>query len=91
MVNTPVKTNETQNMPKHRRQAFTGKVTSTKMKDTSVVVIERYVKHEKYGKFMKKQTKIMAHDPGNTKKEGEQATVEACAPISKRKAFKIIA
>ena len=74
-----------------RRQTFTGQVVSTKMKDTVVIIVERYVKHAKYGKFMKKQTKIMAHDAGNTKKEGEQATVEACAPISKRKAFKVIA
>ncbi len=87
MANIPAKTNETQ----PRRQTFTGKVTSAKMKDTAVIVVERYVKHQKYGKFMKKQTKIMAHDAGNTKKEGEQATVEACAPISKNKAFKIIA
>ncbi|MCX6715831.1 MAG: 30S ribosomal protein S17 [Candidatus Taylorbacteria bacterium] len=87
MEKTSPKTNET----KARRQTFVGKVVSTKMKDTTVVIVERYVKHQKYGKFMKKQTKIMAHDPGNTKKEGEQATVEACAPISKRKAFKVIA
>ena len=89
MTNTPVKTNEAK--AEARPQTFVGKVTSTKMKDTSVVVVERYVKHQKYGKFMKKQTKIMAHDPGNTKKEGEQATVQACAPVSKRKSFKIIA
>lgn len=91
MTDTPAKTNETENAVKHRRQVFVGKVTSAKMKDTAVVVVERYVKHRKYGKFMKKQTKIMAHDPGNTKKEGEQATVEACAPISKRKTFKVVA
>jgi small subunit ribosomal protein S17 len=74
-----------------RRQTFTGTVVSAKMKDTSVVVIARYVKHAKYGKFMKRQTKLMAHDPGNTKKEGDKATIEACRPISKNKAFKVIA
>jgi len=74
-----------------KRQTFSGVVVSDKMKDTTVVVVERYVMHKKYHKFMNRRTKIMAHDPGNTKKIGDKATVEACRPISKRKAFKIIA
>jgi small subunit ribosomal protein S17 len=72
-----------------RPQSFTGTVVSTKMKDTAVVLVERYVKHAKYGKFQNRRTKIMAHDVGNTKKVGDKVTVVACAPISKRKAFKI--
>ena len=79
----------TENTPK--RQTFSGVVVSDKMKDTSVVVVLRYVKHTKYHKFSTKKTKIMVHDPGNTKKMGDKATVEACRPISKRKAFKVIA
>ena len=79
----------TENTPK--RQTFSGVVVSDKMKDTSVVVVLRYVKHTKYHKFSTKKTKIIAHDPGNTKKMGDKATVEACRPISKRKAFKVIA
>ena len=82
-------TQTTQLEPK--RQTFSGVVVSDKMKDTSVVVVERYVKHAKYHKFMTKRTRIMAHDIGNTKKIGDKATVEACRPISKMKAFKIIA
>ncbi|MEI8328214.1 MAG: 30S ribosomal protein S17 [Candidatus Taylorbacteria bacterium] len=74
-----------------KRQTFSGVVSSDKMKDTCAVVVERYVKHTKYHKFMTKRTKILAHDPGNTKKIGDKATVEACRPISKRKAFKVIA
>jgi small subunit ribosomal protein S17 len=74
-----------------RPQTFTGKVVSDKMKDTTVIVVERYVKHEKYHKFQTKRTKLMAHDVGNTKKIGDTATIEACRPISKRKAFKVIA
>ncbi|MBU6426752.1 30S ribosomal protein S17 [Patescibacteria group bacterium] len=73
-----------------RRQTFTGVVTSDKMKDTAVVTISRYVKHPKYHKYQMKKTKLLAHDPGNTKKIGDKATVEACRPMSKRKAFKII-
>ena len=59
------------------------------MKDTAVVVVERYAKHRKYGKFMLRRSKIMAHDAGNTKKVGEKVSVVACKPISKRKAFKV--
>jgi len=72
-------------------QRFTGTVVSSKMKDTTVISVERYMKHAKYGKYQTRRTKIMAHDAGNTKKEGEQATVEACKPISKNKAFKVVA
>lgn len=74
-----------------RRQTFSGVVVSDKMKDTAVVSIERFVKHAKYQKFQTKRTKLLAHDPGNTKKIGDKATVEACRPLSKRKAFKVIA
>ena len=59
-------------------QTFSGVVVSDKMKDTTVVMVERYVKHAKYHKFQTRRTKILAHDPGNTKKIGEKATVEAC-------------
>lgn len=74
-----------------RPQIFSGIVVSDKMKDTTVIVIERYVKHPKYQKFQIKRTKLMAHDPGNTKKIGDKATIEGCRPISKNKAFKVIA
>ena len=74
-----------------KRQTFTGVVVSDKMKDSIVVSVERYVKHPKYHKFMTRRTKLMAHDAGNTKKIGDKATIEACRPMSKRKAFKVIA
>lgn len=84
MTNTPTTDVKT------KRQTFSGVVVSAKMKDTAVVEVKRYVKHEKYHKFQTKMTKLMAHDPGNTKKEGDNATIEACRPMSKRKAFKVI-
>jgi small subunit ribosomal protein S17 len=76
---------------KQKRQTFTGVVTSDKMKDTAVVSVERFEKHAKYHKYMTRKTKLMAHDPGNTKKIGDKATIEACRPISKNKSFKVIA
>lgn len=81
----------TTNTQAKRPQTFTGVVVSNKMKDTCVVKIERFVKHTKYHKFMNKSTKLMAHDAGNTKKIGDKATIQACAPMSKNKSFKVIA
>lgn len=72
------------------RQTYSGVVVSDKMKDTVVVAIKRFVKHAKYDKYQNKTTKLMAHDVGNTKKIGDKATIEACRPMSKRKAFKVI-
>ena len=72
------------------KQTFTGTVVSNKMKDTAVVMVERYVKHAKYQKFMNRRSKLMAHDPGNTKKVGDTVTVVSCSPISKNKSFKIV-
>jgi len=79
-----------QSKPTARPQTFTGVVVSSKMKDTAVVRVSRYVKHAKYHKYQTRHTKLFAHDPGNTKKEGEKVTIEACRPMSKKKAFKII-
>lgn len=84
-------TAKTQPKNEIKRQKFSGVVVSDKMKDTTVVLVERYVKHSKYHKYQTKRTKIMAVDIGNTKKIGDKATVEACRPVSKRKAFKVVA
>ena len=67
-----------------------GTVVSTKMKDTIVVSIDSFKKHPKYGKFMKRQNKIMAHDLGNTKKEGDTVEIIETKPISKNKRFKLL-
>ena len=69
---------------------FSGKIVSTKMKDTAVVLIERYTKHPKYGKFLKRQSKFKAHDAGNKHKEGEVVEIMETKPISKTKRFIII-
>lgn len=73
-----------------KRQTFSGIVVSDKMKDTAVVVVERYVKDEKYHKFITLRKRYKVHNPGNTKKVGDKVTIESCRPISKHKSFKII-
>lgn len=74
-----------------RKKVMTGKVVGDKMKDTCVVLVERFIKAPKYGKFIKRSKKYKADDKGNTKKVGDKATIEECAPISKDKHFKVIA
>lgn len=70
-------------------KTLSGIVVSTKMKDTIVVKVNRFVKVPKYERFMKVSKKYKAHDAGNTKKEGETVTIIECAPISKDKHFKV--
>lgn len=69
---------------------LTGKVVSDKMKDTAVVLVDRYIKHPKYEKFFLKQKRFKAHDAGNTAKIGNRVRIQETRPISKDKNFKII-
>ena len=71
------------------RKTLNGVVVSDKMKDTVVVLVERYVKNEKYHKFMNLSKRYKVHNPGNTKKVGDKVTIESCRPISRHKSFKI--
>lgn len=75
----------------HAAKRFSGVVVSDKMKNTIVVDVARFVKHPKYGKFMKRNKNIKADDVGNTKKIGDKVTIEECRPISKSKNFKVVA
>jgi len=75
---------------KNNGKVLKGKVVSTKMKDTIVISIDSFKKHPKYGKYIKRQNKIMAHDEGNTCKEGELVEIIETRPISKNKTFKLL-
>lgn len=67
-----------------------GKVVSTKMQDTITVAVERYVKHPKYKKYMRRTKKYLVHDAGNTAKEGEVVDIRESRPLSKRKRFSLV-
>jgi small subunit ribosomal protein S17 len=69
---------------------LSGKIVSTKMKDTIVVLVERFTKHPKYGKFLKRQKKFKVHDAGNKHKEGEVVEIIETKPISKDKRFMVL-
>ena len=71
-------------------KVLTGTVVSDKMKDTVTVLVERYQKHPKYGKFVGSRKKFKAHDAGNTKKVGDRVKIRECAPISKDKHFVVV-
>jgi small subunit ribosomal protein S17 len=79
-----------QEVKKNNGKVLRGVVVSTKMKDTVVISIDSFKKHPKYGKYIKKQNKIMAHDAGNTCKEGEIIEIIETKPISKNKRFKLL-
>ena len=67
-----------------------GRVVSNKMQKSVTVSIERLVKHPAYGKFIRRTTKIMAHDEEQTCREGDTVAIVECRPISKRKAWKVV-
>lgn len=69
---------------------LSGKVISSKMKDTVVVAVDRFIKNEKYNKFQKITKRFKAHDVGNTKKVGELVEIVECRPMSKEKHFKVV-
>jgi small subunit ribosomal protein S17 len=67
-----------------------GKVVASKMTDTITVAVERYVKHPKYKKFLRRTKKYLVHDAGNTAKVGQVVDITETRPISKRKSFKLV-
>ena len=60
------------------------------MKDTVTVLVERYVKHPKYKKYMRLSKKFLVHDVGNTAEVGSKVTIRETRPISKRKRFELV-
>lgn len=67
-----------------------GKVVSNKMQDTIVVLVERRVKHPLYGKYIKRSTKVHAHDAGNQCQIGDVVTIKECRPLSKKKSWTLV-
>lgn len=72
------------------RKVFVGVVESNKMDKTIVVRIERLVKHKIYRKFIKRATKLTAHDPENACNIGDKVKVMSTRPISKRKRWRLV-
>ena len=73
-----------------RGRVLSGVVVSDKAHKTISVKIERKVKHPKYGKVIKRSTKVHAHDENNSAKVGDFVSIQECRPISKLKSFVLI-
>ena len=71
-------------------RTITGRVVSNKMDKTITILVERLVKHPLYGKFIRRSTKLHAHDEANECHEGDLVTITECRPISKSKFFKLV-
>lgn len=67
-----------------------GKVVSDKMDKTIVVMIERLVKHPKYGKMMKRRTKLHAHDENQISQIGNTVKIRESRPLSKTKSWVLV-
>jgi small subunit ribosomal protein S17 len=76
---------------KRGERVLTGRVVSEKMDKTITVLIERLVRHEAYGKFMRRSTKLLAHDESNQAHEGDTVTITPCRPLSRRKSWRLLA
>ena len=71
-------------------RALTGKVVSNKMDKTIAVEIERLIKHERYGKYIRRTTKLLAHDENKEAREGDTVSIVPCRPLSRRKSYKLV-
>lgn len=67
-----------------------GRVVSSKMDKSITVLVERRVKHPLYGKYIRRSTKLHAHDEQNECNEGDVVTIKECRPLSKHKSWMLV-
>ena len=72
------------------RKERIGRVVSNKMDKSITVAVERKVKHPTYGKFVKKTTKLMAHDEQNESGIGDTVRIMETRPLSKNKRWRLV-
>ena len=72
------------------KRTRTGRVSSNKADKTVTVVLERQVKHPLYGKYMKRSTRVHAHDEDNSCAEGDLVKISECRPLSKTKSWRVV-
>ena len=72
------------------RRRLTGRVVSDKMDKTVTVVIERLVRHTVYGKYLRRSSKLHAHDENNECRIGDLVMIEQCRPLAKTKAWRLV-
>ena len=72
------------------KRTIVGRVVSDKMDKTVSVAIERLIKHPVYGKYIRRTTKVLAHDAANECKEGDRVSIAECRPVSKNKSWAVV-
>jgi small subunit ribosomal protein S17 len=77
---------ETRNLRKEK----TGLVVSNKMEKSIIVEVERKIMHPKYGKFVKKSSRFVAHDEKNECSEGDKVKIAETRPLSKNKCWRLV-
>jgi len=75
---------------KSTERSLIGRVVSNKMHKTIVVLVERKVKHPKYGKYLKRSTKLHVHDEENVSQIGDIVEIFQSRPISKTKSWRLL-
>ncbi len=78
------------NEEKKVQRTIVGRVVSDKMDKTVSVAIERLIKHRVYGKYIRRTSKVMAHDAANECKPGDRVAISECRPISKNKSWSVV-
>lgn len=71
-------------------KTLSGTVVSKKMQESAIVLVTSFVKHARYGKYIRRRKKFLVHNPGNQHAEGDAVMIASCRPLSKRKHFIII-
>lgn len=72
------------------KRTLTGRVVSNKMQKTIAVEIERLVKHPTYGKYIRRTTKLLAHDENGSSREGDLVVITPCRPVSRHKSWRLL-
>jgi len=71
-------------------RTLTGRVVSHKMQKTIAVEIERLIRHPTYGKYIRRTTKLLAHDESGVSREGDLVIITPCRPLSRRKSWRLL-
>jgi small subunit ribosomal protein S17 len=77
-------------MERKLRKERSGVVVSNKMDKSILITVNRRVKHPIYGKFVKKSTKLMAHDEQNSCNIGDTVKIMETRPLSKQKCWRLV-
>jgi len=73
-----------------RSRSVSGRVVSNKMDKTIAVMVERRVIHPLYKKYIRRSTRLLAHDENNECNEGDTVVIEECRPVSKSKSWRLV-